>query len=150
MFLLSYNIRWLNPFRIATIVSLLLFAGTVARSQNRQFTQEQAVKAAEQFIAQNGYTDISPDKSKLSYETIEWESDVDRMLKVRHNTLERKAFGVVTSRKGGTAGWTVVFRYKQRVVRPTQTNGRAVTMNLDGSNMRVEHVDFILKYAKKL
>jgi hypothetical protein len=27
MFLLSYNIRWLNPIRIATIVSLLLFGG---------------------------------------------------------------------------------------------------------------------------
>ena len=30
-----------------------------------------------------------------------------------------------------------------------RSNGRAVTMNLDGSEMRVEHVDFILKKVGK-
>ncbi len=69
---------------------------------------------------------------------------MDAMLKERHDTLERKAYGVVRERKGGSAGWTVVFRYKHPSDREERRIGRAVTMNLDGSDTRVEHVDFIL------
>lgn len=151
MFLLSYNHSgWRNAKTIATAISLLVFVGIIAHSQKRLLTQQEAVKAAQQFIAQNGYTDISPDKSKLSYETIEWESDVDKMLQDRHDTLERQAYGVVRGRKGSTAGWTVVFRYKHPADRDERRIGRAVTMNLDGTEMRVEHVDFILRYVRKL
>lgn len=112
-------------------------------------TEAQAVELAEKFIARNGYTDLPPDKENLSLESIEWESDVDEMLKGRYNTLERKAFGVSKGRKGGAKGWTVVFRFKDRSDEQTRKNGRAVTMNLDGSKARVEHVDFILAKVEK-
>ena len=130
---------------MAATVLVLLSIVVVAPSQKRRLTQSEAVALAEQFIAQNGYTDLPPDKTKLSYETIEWESNVSRMLQERHNTLERHAYGVRRGRKGGP-GWTVAFRYKGHA----GATGRAVTMNLDGSEPRVEHVDFILRYAKKL
>ncbi|HEX6717328.1 MAG TPA: hypothetical protein VF088_09455 [Pyrinomonadaceae bacterium] len=55
---------------VATILLLLLIA-VVAQSQTRPLTQSEAVALAEQFIAQNGYTDLPPDKEKLSYEAIE-------------------------------------------------------------------------------
>ena len=113
-------------------------------------TQAEAVALAEQFIAQNGYTDLPPDKTKLSYENIEWESDVDRLLKQRHNTLERRAYGFLQSRKSNKSGWTIVFRYKNPSGRQARATGRAVTMNLDGSSPLVEHEDFFLRYAKKL
>jgi hypothetical protein len=145
MFLLSRN----NARTLAATISLLVLA-VVAHSQKNQLTQADAVALAEQFIAQNGYTDLAPDKTKLSYETIEWESTVDRMLKERHGTLERRAYGIVRGRKGGSAGWTVVFRYTHRIDRHARSTGRAVTMNLDGSEPRVEHVDFLLRYARKL
>lgn len=110
-------------------------------------TETQAIEFAEKFIAQNGYTDLSPNREKLAYESIEWGSNVDEMLRTRHNTLERKAFGISPERKGNSAGWTVVFKYKNS----SKKNGRAVTMDLDGSKARVEHVDFILeKVDKKL
>ena len=125
---------------------LLLLICLVAHSQKRRLTQSEAVALAEQFIAQNGYTDLPPDKTKLSYETIEWESNVDRILQQRHNTLERRAYGVRRGRKGGDPGWTVAFCYKGHC----GTTGRVVTMNLHGTEPRVEHVDFILRYAKKL
>jgi hypothetical protein len=130
-------------------ISLLALC-VAAYSQKRQLTQAEAVALAEQFIAQNGYTDLAPDKTKLSYETIEWESNVDRMLKERHGTLERRAYGSVRGRKGGSAGWTVVFRYTHPIDRRARSSGRAVTMNLDGSEPRLEHVDFFLRYARRL
>lgn len=112
-----------------------------------ELTEAQAIEFAEKFIAQNGYTDLPSDKENLAYESIEWESDVDEMLKTRHNTLERKAFGISRGRKGNSVGWTVVFKYKGS----KSKNGRAVTMGLDGSKARVEHVEFILaKVDKKL
>jgi len=143
MFLLYYR-------RIIATTLLLLLVAAVAYSQGQRLTQSEAVALAEQFIAQNGYTDLPPDKTKLSYETIEWESNVDRMLKGRHDTLQRRAYGVVRGRKGGDLGWTIVFRYRGSSGRGARATGRAVTMNLDGSGLRVEHVDFFLRYAKKL
>ncbi|HEY6185266.1 MAG TPA: hypothetical protein VIW67_23710 [Terriglobales bacterium] len=104
---------------------------------------------AEAFIAQNGYTDLRADKSKLAHETIEWTSNIDDMLKQRHDTLARKAYGIVHGRKGGAPGWTVVFRYSHPASKQERRIGRAVTMNLDGSGLRVEHVDFILKYVER-
>jgi len=130
---------------------LLLLVAVVAHAQKRgALTQSEAVALAERFIAENGYTDLPPDKTKLFYESIEWESNVDKLLEQRHDTLERRAYGFRSGRKGGEPGWTIVFRYKYADDEQMRSAGRAVTMNLDGSKPRVEHVDFILKYAKKL
>jgi hypothetical protein len=140
----------LESRRIGATILILLSIVIVAQSQKRRLTQSEAVALAAQFIARNGYTNLPPDKTKLSNETIEWESNVDRMLKERHDTLERRAYGVRSGGKGGEPGWTVVFRYKHPVDRQMRSNGLAVTMNLDGSEPRVEHMDFILRYAQRV
>ena len=114
------------------------------KTKTAKLSEAQAVQLAETFIAHNGYSDLPPDREHLAYETIEWESNIDEMLRMRYDTLERKAYGVSRGRKGGSLGWTVVFQYKHPSYREMRENGRAVTMNLDGSKMRVEHVDFIL------
>jgi hypothetical protein len=130
---------------LLVITALLLFPLTTSYAQKKSLSESEAVRLAEEFIAQNGYTDLPPVRDKIAHESIEWTSNIDELLKARHNTLERKAYGIVRERKGGASGWTVVFRQKCRKC----TNGRAVTMNLDGSNRRVEHVDFILKKVDK-
>ncbi len=135
--------------RVLATVSLAFLITAVAHAQKRRLTEAQAIRFAEQFIAQNGYTDLPPDKTKLTYETIEWESNIRETLKYRHDTLERKAYGVVRGRKAGSAGWTVVFRFKHPADLEERSLGRAVTMNLDGRDARVEHVDFILRYARR-
>jgi len=38
-------------------------------------TQSEAVELAERFIAENGYTDLPPDKTKLSPQTSERSTD---------------------------------------------------------------------------
>lgn len=121
--------------------------------------EERAVRTAEEFIARNGYTDLPPEKDKLSYESIEWEGSVDELLKLRHNTLERKAYGVLHAGRLETqGGWMVVFRYKGPFDNlgddegfPMHKRGRAVTMDKEFTNLRVEHKDVNLdKVHKKL
>jgi len=117
----------------------------------RIITETQAIELAEKFIVRNGYTELPPDMENLSHESIEWESNMDAMLKKRRDTLEKRAFGVMPDRKHGSPGWTIVFRYTHPSDSTMKKNGRVVTMNLDGSEPRVEHVDFILaKVDKKL
>ena len=112
-----------------------------------KLSEAQAIEFAEKFIQRNGYTDLPPDKENLARESIELESNVDEMLKMRYDTLERKAFGILSGQVRNEAGWTVVFKFKNS----SSKNGRAVTMNLDGSRARVEHQEFILaKLGKKL
>jgi len=133
---------------LPAVTILLLSLPVASYAPEKKLNEAEAIRLAEQFIAQNDYTDLPPDKSKLAYESIEWESNIDEMLRERRNTLEPNAYGVVRERKNAP-GWTVVFRYQHRATRQMRRNARAVTMNLDGSKMRVEHVDFILKYVDK-
>lgn len=120
-------------------------AGTkTPQIKTAEMSESQAVQLAETFIALNGYTDLPPDKAHLAYETIEDVSNVDEMLRMRYDTLERKAYGLSSGRKGGSPGWTVAFQYRNQSYRQKGENGRAVTMNPDGGEMRVEHVDYVL------
>jgi hypothetical protein len=132
------------------IVSVMLLVVAVVHCQKGRLSQSEAVALAEQFIAQNGYTELPPDKNKISYEAMEPSSNLEQMLQERHNTLERLAYGFRSGRKGGAAGWTVVFRYAHPIDRHATSTGRAVTMNLDGTEIRIEHVDFLLRYARRL
>ena len=141
-----------NQFTLKSIfvsVLVLLSAAVVLPAQNQELSEEQAVRLAEEFVAQNGYTESRPDKSKFAHETIEWTSNIDDLLKQRHDTLEPKAYGIRHGRKSGAPGWTVVFRYSHPSSKQEHRNGRAVTMNLDGGGLRVEHVDFILKNVER-
>lgn len=142
-------LRQLKPKFFVTWILVLFIAAVGSHAQKRKLSKDEAIRLAEQFIAVNGYTNLPPDKRKFAYEKIEWESNIDDILKERHDTLEQKAYGVLRGRKSGSAGWTVVFRYKHPTGQEERKIGRAVTMNLDGSDTRVEHVDFILRSVKE-
>ncbi len=131
-----------------SVLIFTLMLGSGCGSHAKVLNRQQAVQAAEKFIVQNGYTNLPPlpGNTKLAPESLEWTSDRAEMLKERYNTLERKAYGFVAHGKG-KPGWTIVFRYKHG---SNPRNGRAVTMDLDGQNKRVQHVDFILSKCHKL
>lgn len=129
------------------VVFLALVSAPLSDAQMKKLSEAQAVALAEKFIAQNGYTDLPPEKDKIVNESLELVPKVDEMLRRRHNSLKREAYGVSRGRKNGAPGWTVVFQVagddgKGRL-------GRAVTMNSDGRKMRVEHVPFILRRVDK-
>jgi len=129
---------------IITSASLLLVF-SIADARGKKLNQSEAIKLAERFIILNGYTDLPPNKNRVVLESIEASPNTDELLRERRNTLERKAYGVARGRKIRSSGWTVVFRYKDRSDPEMREIGRAVTMDADGSNMRVEHVDFFLR-----
>jgi hypothetical protein len=151
-------------------ISLLLLTLVIATPANggdppKRLTLAQVVQVAEEFIVLNGYTDLPPteDDKELSYESLEWESDVRKMLQLRRDTLERSAYGYIKRSRRG-AGWTVVFRHKEPSggtrlanggkpiirIQPDGTTGRAVTMDPFGRKKRMEHVDFRLKSCIRL
>jgi hypothetical protein len=109
-------------------------------------TSQAAVRIAEAFIAKNGYTNLPvPDnQAVLNSERIEWNSDRRKRLAQRFNTLRPKAIGVKDGRRDGSAGWSVAFDYTPDEASPDKC--RVVTMNLEGKDLRVEHVDGFRHY----
>ena len=129
------------------VVFLVLLCASLSNAQMKKLSEAQAVALAEKFIAQNGYTDLPPEKDKIVYESLKLWPKVDEMLRRRHNSLKREAYGLSRGRKNGAPGWTVVFQAAGDDGKGVQ--GRAVTMNADGRKMRVEHVPFILRRVEK-
>jgi hypothetical protein len=134
--------------RIYATILLLSTTNAIAQDRpNQNIDCSKAVEIAQAFIASNGYTDLpaTADKSKLAFETIERTSNSNKILKRRYNTIERKAYGIIHRRRGGSPGWTVVFLYKRNI----RGVGRVVTMDEDGSRIRVEHVAYKLSSIEK-
>ena len=131
------------------VIPLVLVVGRCGRERSAdepkpQLTSEQAIARAEHFIRLNGYTaHWVPPWRTLQPEAVEFLAP-HQWREFRHNTLESRANGWLRGRKRGEAGWTVVFRYARSELRESPV-GRAVTMNLDGSDIRIEHVDIYLR-----
>lgn len=132
-------LRYLKAFltQVVLLIALFLQAGPLLGQD--VIASERAVELAERFARENGYTD-APDsviKSKLDFESIEWSDGRDEMLKGRRNTLRAKAVGV----KADDGGWGVAFDYAN------QGGGcRVVTMQKDGSELRMQHKDGVREY----
>ena len=136
-------------------------------TQIEELPEAKAIRIAEEFVAQNGYTDLPADKSRIANETVEFARNLDELLKMRANTLERKAYGILykaTGTKMGEKGWTVVFQSKgisddyyksvsqstgKKVTGESHPIGRAVTMDANFQNLLVEHKDFPLANVDK-
>jgi hypothetical protein len=119
---------------------------------NKEITNEQkAVIAAQSFITLEGYTDGSVDNSNIAIECVEGVDNPEENFWSKYDTLEEIAYGISHVGRAGGRGWTVVFRYTERMGNARWKIGRAVTMDENFRNLRVEHKDFFLnKVEKKL
>ena len=138
-----------------TILSIVLVWGLTSAFQTTdQMTKEQAVKLAEQFIIDNGYTNLPADKSKLSYELFDrYENNVDSILKRRHNTLQPKAFCISEDKDRWDVGFLstgVDLSKLDSIQRQTNLSGRAVLVMKDGKEIRIAHKDPLFSYFIKL
>jgi hypothetical protein len=142
---LQWTGRLISLHLWATVVlGLVMTAGVaegqVARRAKKAIDARQAVRIAERFVRENGYTDFIPvDPRQLNPESIEFSHGRRDWLKGRHNTLKPKSVGHLKGPKGWTVGFALV---KPRD--PTRPVGRAVTMDARGRNVRVEHMGFNL------
>jgi len=124
------------PF-FAVIMVLFVFAGCVSSDsgnaskqseRNEMISGMEAIQMAEQFIIDQGYTDLPVSgNSPIKFENGEFASDTSKIMGYRKNTVWKKAVGA----KQHGSSWTVGFEY----VNKENNIGRAVTMDSLGINI---------------
>lgn len=122
---------------------------TPATTQNQEvIAEEKAISLAEEFIVKNGYTSLPPvEKKEITPELLDKLATFETIMKLRHNSLQPKAYGIIKSRRGGE-GWTIVFLRTPGGNFDTK-NGRGVSMTIDGKNLFMEPRDIILSTVDK-
>jgi hypothetical protein len=154
------KVKAMTQMQLALILILLLpFVVDSAPQTKQRLSEAEAIEKAEQFIITQGYTDLSPteDKRRLVPESVNPGTDAMGM-KLRHDSLERKAYGVMKE-SGKNGAWIIIFRYNKagntelRRMFPDFNEhmekwGRAVTVDVDGRHTRVQHQDFSLQFEK--
>jgi hypothetical protein len=125
-------------------------------SGTKRIGEAEAIRIAEAFVADNGYTDRPATRAgaDVSRESIDDDDPAER-LRNRKNTLKAKACRVAPGdawSKGD--GWTVVFCYNTEryrddpeISRLIVDRGRAVVMGPDGRDPRILHVNIALDAA---
>ena len=135
-------------------ISLALWCGMTSFKPKGHLKKAQAIKIAEQFIRENGYTNFAADKSKISYETLDRLFDnIDSVLSFRHNKLYPKAYYI----SDHTDSWYIGFlstRVNPDTLSTTQWEtdlpGRAVIVRKDRKEVRIEHKTPLFSHFKKL
>ncbi len=128
-----------------------------APSASGALREDEAVRLAEVFIRENGYTSVSATRAGdgLSRESID-DDEPEKRLAKRRDTLLPKACGVVAP-TAQLNEWTIVFCINTRNERSRAANpnldeaaresGRAVAMDPDGSHPRVLHQNLVFDQA---
>ena len=142
-------------FTSTILISIFVWTLTSALQTGETLTQEHAIKLAEKFIIDNGYTSLPPDKSKLRYELLDQSgnNNADSILKRRHNTLQLKAFCISEDNDRWDIGFLstkIDINKLDSVQRSSNLPGRAVTVMKNGKEIRMAHKDPLFSYFKKL
>lgn len=135
-------------------VLLTFFIATSAFQIDEQLTQSEVIRLAEQFIAENGYTNTQANKTKLRYELFDrYENNVDSILKHRHNTLQPKAFCISEDEDRWYIGFLstkVDPNTLDSLQRQTDLPGRAVIVTKNGKDVRIAHKTPRFSFFEKL
>ena len=141
-------------FTLIFIVVAFVWGLTSVFLTNGSLTQEQAIKLAEKFIIDNGYSSLPGDKSKISYELFDrYENNVDSIFRQRHNSLNPKAFCIYENKDSWDIGFLSSSYDLSKLdynLRQTDLSGRAVIVMKDSKKIRIAHKDPRFSYFKKL
>jgi hypothetical protein len=143
-------------FTVCVLVGLAT-SQTIAESAPKKLTQKEAVCIAEKFVVENGYTSL-PATKQLVQSEISFPMTDAELRSTRHDTVEPKAYGLISAGKLGP-GWTIIFRSRKQVLpdrskrkfvlaKDVLDTGYAVTMDEFGTHVRVEHKPIYLKVAQ--
>ena len=148
--------------RVALIATLLASITSPCRAQTRarqdsantlrrcdvqrgadEPADQYAIRCAEHFVAEQGYTASSPtpDTNRVVPEGIEWSASKAQWLARRRGTLASHAVGVCIGPDNGR--YTVVFRD------PRGGGARGVTLDAAFGSLRVEHQAFRFEVVQK-
>lgn len=135
---------------LVLLITGIIFQSFSIKQTEKEITQSEAIKLAEEFIIENGYTSEKPNESKMKFEM--FESDIKKVIKERHNTLQKKAFCISKDKE-----WNIGFlstNVKLKKLTTEQKNGdldgRAVKVSFDGKKINIAHKDPLFSYFTKL
>ena len=135
------------------LISFGFIFSLITAFNKRELSQEQAIKLAEQFIRDNGYTTFPADTSKLSYELFDSRYKMDTILKRRHNTLQSKAFCIAEDGERWDIGFLVAdikINELNSIQRQSDLPGRAVIVYKNWTEIRIAHKTPAFSKFKKL
>jgi hypothetical protein len=133
----------------AVLLTGLIFSFSIGLNQN--LSEKQAIKLAEEFVQNNGYTSLKPDKTKISYEL--FDENLDNVLKQRYNTLQPKAFCISKRNDRYDIGFlstSVNINKLSPTEKKSNLSGRAVSISFDGKKIKMEHKDPLFSFFTKL
>lgn len=138
-----------------SIVFVFLFAcKTNNQSTDNLITKEYAIKLAEQFVIDNGYTTFSANKAALRFELFDnTKHGVDKILNRRFNTLYPKAFFIIEDKEMWHIGFlSSKIDLSKLDSNDFQTNlsGRAVVVMKKGKEIRIAHKEPLFSNFQKL
>lgn len=109
----------------------------------QDISQAEAVRRAERFVLENGYTSATADqvRAELDPESIERSSNREKVLAGRFNTLKPKAIGAKIGARGRDDGWSIAFDFTSAESSEGRPLCRVLTMSKGGVDLRMEHVD---------
>lgn len=134
------------------ILTILIFAPELAFGQRsiEGINKDEAVKVAEQFVKDNGYCSLPPDKGKLQYELYDgYLGGDDSVLKHRRNSLQCHAFCF----REDSLKWNIGFLSSKVTKMPNVVSdlpGRAVIISKDGKEVRMAHKSPLFSKFRKL
>ncbi len=137
---------------LTIIVFGVLWIFTSSFQKTNELTKEQAIELAEQFIIDNGYTNLSANKTKLNYELLD-ENNMDSVLARRNNTLHKKAFCISENEDRWDVGFlstNIHINKLDSTKRQTNLSGRAVIVMKNGKEIRIAHKEPLFSLFEKL
>ena len=136
------------------LVAIIMLCYVYDISQtNTTVTKEMAIKKAEQFIADNGYTTKPADKSKIVYELLDEDGKggINAILKQRYNTLKPKAICISYDNENWEIGFLDVnASLPDSVIMLPNLPGRAVLVSKNGKKTRIAHKTPLFSFFEKL
>ena len=146
----------MNRIKKTSLFTIIIFGIiwglTSSFQKTNELTKEQAIELAEQFIIDNGYTNLPVNKTKLNYELLD-EKKLNSLLARRNNTLYKKAFCTSENENRWDVGFlstSIDLKKLDSTKRETDLAGRAVIVMKNGKEIRIAHKEPRFSYFDKL
>tara|TARA_B110000908_G_scaffold122749_1_gene143960 strand:- start:76 stop:516 length:441 start_codon:yes stop_codon:yes gene_type:complete len=146
----------MNRIKKSSLLTIIVFGiiwgFTSSFQQTNELTKEQVIELAEQFIIDNGYTNLPANKTKLNYELFD-KKNKDSVVARRKNKLHKKAFCISERDDRWDVGFlstNVDLNKIDSTERETDLPGRAVIVMKNGKEIRIAHKDPLFSYFEKL
>ncbi|UOQ51604.1 hypothetical protein [Hymenobacter cellulosivorans] len=143
----------MNKF-IGVLALLLSVVGYWSLGQTPEVSQQEAIRVAEAFVQDNGYTSKPARSATLHYELLDaYAKDAGTILKARSNTLHPNAFCIAEDPESWHVGFLltrVSFSTLSAGQKQADLAGRVVMVNKRDKTVKMAHKDPLFSHFKKL